>query len=101
MQTPQFGGFQPSGKVKIAQAMGFQGPMEQFDRFLEDNPDKLQVIIYNRYEKGSNYSGNIYDIGSATKDGVVYPSLDPSCFELKFPATDIEGRVVGSSSGGN
>ena len=43
----------------------------------------------------------MYDIASATKDGVVYPSMDPSCFELKFPATDVEGRVVGSSSGDN
>ncbi len=67
---------------------------------LEDNPDKLQVIIYNRYEKGSNYSGNIYDIGSATKDGVIYPSIDPSIFELKFPNLDIEGNCIGDSSSG-
>jgi hypothetical protein len=43
----------------------------------------------------------MYDMQSATKEGVVYPSLDPSCFELKFPASDIEGRVVGTSAGGN
>ena len=48
MQTPQFGGFQPSGKAKIAQAMGFQGPMEQFDKFLQDNPDKQSEMM--RYE---------------------------------------------------
>ena len=41
------------------------------------------------------YSGNVYDITSATKDGIIYPSLDPSIFELKFPNTDIEGKVVG------
>ena len=45
--------------------------------------------------------GNLYDIKSATKEGVVYPSADPSIFELKFPGADIEGRVVGDSSGGN
>ena len=39
--------------------------------------------------------GNVYDITSATKDGIIYPSLDPSIFELKFPNTDIEGKVVG------
>jgi hypothetical protein len=48
MQTPQFGGFQPSGKAKIAQAMGFQGPMEQFDQFLQDNPDKQSEMM--KYE---------------------------------------------------
>ena len=47
MQTPQFGGFQPSGKAKIAQAMGFQGPMEQFDQFLQENPDrKTEMMKY-------------------------------------------------------
>ena len=34
-----------------------------------------------------------------TKNGVIYPSLDPSMFELKFPNTDIEVRVVGNSGG--
>ena len=47
------------------------------------------------------YSGNAYDVDSATQNGVIYPSLDPSIFELKFPGADIEGRVVGDSSGGN
>ena len=67
----------------------------------EDNPNGHSVLITNKFKAGSGYSGNAYDIFSATKDGVVYPSLDPSCFELKFPYTDIEGRVVGNTSGGN
>jgi len=25
--------------------------------------------------------------------------MDPSCFELKFPNLDIQGRVVGTSGG--
>ena len=67
----------------------------------ENNVGKNPVIITNKYEESSGYSGNVFNIIGATKDGVVYPSLDPSCFELKFPNTDIEGRVVGDSSGGN
>ncbi len=67
---------------------------------LQDNPDKLPLIIFNRYEKNLGYSGNIYDIGSATKDGVIYPSLDPSIFELKFPGRDIQANVVADSSTG-
>ena len=66
-----------------------------------DNPNGLPVLITNKHSSSSGYSGNVYDIATATKDGVVYPSLDPSCFELKFPATDIEGRVVGNAAGGN
>ena len=30
---------------------------------------------------------------SATKDKIVYPSLDPSIFELKYPDTDITGKA--------
>jgi len=64
-----------------------------------NNPNGLPVLITNKFESSKGYSGNVYDIISATKGGVVYPSLDPSCFELKFQNTDIEGRVVGNSAG--
>ena len=30
----------------------------------------------------------------ATRNGVVYPSLDPSIFELKYPNIDIKGRIT-------
>ena len=65
----------------------------------DNNPNGLPVLITNKFEESKGYSGNVYDIISATKGGVVYPSLDPSCFELKFQNTDIEGRVVGNSAG--
>ena len=61
----------------------------------DDNPNKQLVVIENKYKTEDGYSGHVYDIQSATKDGVVYSSLDPSIFELKYPNTDIEGRVVG------
>jgi hypothetical protein len=40
------------------------------------------------------YSPYSYDIKAATISNVIYPSLDPSIFEIKFPDTDIQGRVV-------
>ena len=40
------------------------------------------------------YSQYSYNITEATKGKMVYPSLDPSVFELKYPAKDIKGRVV-------
>jgi hypothetical protein len=52
------------------------------------------VLFKNLYNSTQNYSGNIYDITTATKQGVIYPSLDPSIFEVKFPNQDIKGRVV-------
>ena len=41
-----------------------------------------------------SYSEHSYNIQDATKGKMVYPSLDPSIFELKFPNKDIKGRVV-------
>jgi len=60
-----------------------------------NNPQKNLIVIENKHLTADNYSGNVYDIDSASKDGVIYPSLDPAIFELKFPDADIEGRVVG------
>jgi len=61
----------------------------------QNNPNKELILIENKVRTADGYSGNVYDITSATKDGIIYPSLDPSIFELKFPNTDIEGKVVG------
>jgi len=51
------------------------------------------VEIINKFDITNGYSGNVYDIKSATLDSVIYPSLDPSIFEVKFPNKDIRGRV--------
>ena len=64
---------------------------------VEDNKQSLPIVITNKYKSANGYSGNLYDIDTATKNGIIYPSLDPSIFELKFPGTDIEGRVVGDN----
>ena len=43
---------------------------------------------------GGNYSQFAYDMDAATQNQVIYPSLDPSVFELRYPNEDIKGRVV-------
>jgi len=43
---------------------------------------------------GELYSEYAYDVEGATRRNIVYPSLDPCVFEVKFPQTDIKGRVV-------
>jgi hypothetical protein len=40
---------------------------------------------------GGNYSSCAYNIDAATKDKIIYPSLDPCVFELKYPEVDIKG----------
>ena len=62
---------------------------------VEDNPQKQLVLIENKWRFSEGYSGYVYDLQTATKDGIIYPSLDPSIFEVKFPNSDIQGRVVG------
>lgn len=52
------------------------------------------ILFNNLYDTAFNYSGNVYDLEGSTKNGVIYPSLDPSIFELKFPNQDIKGRVL-------
>lgn len=52
------------------------------------------VRVSNLSGEASGYSKYSYDISGATLNGVIYPSLDPSIFEVKYPDTDIQGRVV-------
>jgi len=42
---------------------------------------------------GGQYSPNSYNIEAAIKDKILYPSLDPSVFEVKYPDSDIKGRA--------
>lgn len=53
-----------------------------------------EIQFRNVYDENKGYSGNIYDIESATKDNIIYPSLDPSVFELRYPNRDIKARSV-------
>jgi hypothetical protein len=55
----------------------------------------LSVEVFNRYQfrDGAEYNPYLYDIGSATDNGIVYPSLDPCIFEIRFPEKDIIGSA--------
>ena len=55
-----------------------------------DGNGGLQIV--NKFD--GNYSSNKYNIKNATRDGIVYPPKDPTCFEVKYPDVDIKGRVV-------
>ena len=52
------------------------------------------IEVVNKVGESLGYSKYAYDIKGATQNNVVYPSQDPSIFEVKFPNTDIKGRVV-------
>ena len=52
------------------------------------------VTVTNLAGESLGYSNYSYDVQGATIDNVVYPSIDPMIFEVKYPNTDIKGRVV-------
>ena len=75
----QFQGFKPSGIEKIANAMGFQGEEKDFQKFLEENPDRqAEMMRYqdiarkmvsggyvNKYQEGGTVKKDIRDISSS------------------------------------
>ena len=63
--------------------------------------DKIQGVqtvkninITNKVGESLGYSKYAYDVTGATLDSVIYPSIDPMIFEVKYPTTDIKGRIV-------
>ena len=52
------------------------------------------ITFTNLHGENLGYSKFKYDFDSATRNNTVYPSLDPSIFEIKNPNTDIIGRVT-------
>jgi len=65
---------------------------------LLDKIDGVQTVksvnIINKAGIALGYSAFSYDIKGATQNNVIYPSLDPMIFEVKYPDVDIKGRVV-------
>ena len=53
-----------------------------------------EITFTNLVGEDIGYSQYSYSMEAATISNVVYPSLDPSIFEVKYPNTDIQGRVV-------
>jgi hypothetical protein len=52
------------------------------------------ITINNKAGTNSGYSQYAYDLSSANQNQIIYPSLDPSIFEVRYPNIDIKGKVV-------
>jgi phage-related baseplate assembly protein len=63
-----------------------------------DSVEGVQTVknieVVNLSGEANGYSKYSYDVKGATNNNVIYPSLDPSIFEVKYPNVDIKGRVV-------
>jgi hypothetical protein len=51
-------------------------------------------VVKNLHDTTLGYSGNLYDLNVAKRNNIIYPSLDPCIFEIKYPKNDIVGRVI-------
>ncbi len=61
-----------------------------------DQVDGVQSVVNFELSNkaGGSYSANKYNITNAIKNNILYPSLDPCIFEIKYPNNDIRGRVI-------
>ena len=80
-------------KIQINEPIMITNLMSKMDS-IEGVQSVVDIDVTNLYNTNDGYSGNLYDIDQATKNRVIYPSLDPSIFEVKYPNKDIRGRVV-------
>jgi len=79
--------------------MQIAGPIVLSTLIVElDKIDGVQSVenfeVVNLTDSDSGYSPYAYSIENATRNGIIYPSLDPCIFEVKYPRQDIRGRVV-------
>jgi len=53
-----------------------------------------EVKFKNLTQNDGDYSPHEYNLSEATHNKIIYPSLDPSVFEVKYPDNDIRGAVI-------
>jgi hypothetical protein len=62
------------------------------------NTEGVQSVINIEFNNltinDGDYSPYEYNLQQATLNKIVYPSLDPSVFEIKYPDTDIKGAAI-------
>jgi len=80
-------------RMQINGSINLSNVVSDLDR-LEGVQSIPRLEIHNLYDTTAGYSGNVYNINLATRNNIVYPSLDPCIFEIKYPDTDIVGRAI-------
>lgn len=84
--------FKPE-KLQINQPILLSSIRNELDKV--DGVQSIQKIEFiNKVDQNSGYSGNQYDLKTATRGDILYPSLDPSLFRIPFPKRDILIRAT-------
>ncbi len=80
-----------NGRMQINGPIDLSSMMSELDKI-----EGVQSVVNFEFtnKTGGSYSSNVYNVKNAIKNNILYPSLDPSIFEIKYPNSDIRGRVV-------
>mgnify|MGYP003108466852 CR=1 FL=1 len=79
--------------------LSFTTPIYKTDLYtcianIEGVQSVAKVDVVNKFGSSGGYSSYRYNIENATFNDIIYPSLDPSVFEVTYPDQDIKGKVV-------
>ena len=105
-QGQQFQGFKPSGVEKIANAMGFQGNIKDFQQFLQDNPDRqAEMMRYQDVAKKMASGGYIKryqeggSIGAVAAKRVTDPKLPQGAAVTPYGVPTDPNQSIATTSG--
>ena len=105
-QPQQFQGFKPSGMEKIANAMGFQGNIKDFQQFLQDNPDRqAEMMRYQDVAKKMASGGYIKryqeggSIGAVAAKRVTDPKLPQGAAVTPYGVPTDPNQSIATTSG--
>ena len=88
-----FKGFKPQGLQKIATKMGYAGRMEEFDRYLEDNPDKQREMIVFQSRAQEMAKGGVVKLQTGGAPTQSTPSYTPAQQAYVTTLGESEGQV--------
>ena len=80
-------------KMEIGAPINIATLMVELDK-IEGVQSVHNIEIENLYDSNLGYSNNVYSVKEATRNGILYPSMDPCVFEVKYPKNDIKGRII-------
>ena len=66
----------------------------EMNKLIEGVQNVIDLEFNNKYDVDAGYSGNVYNMDEALRNEILYPSADPSIFEIKYPNKDIRGKAV-------
>jgi hypothetical protein len=80
-------------RMEICQPLYVNKLYTELDK-LEGVQTVQNIRVVNLFDTNLGYSGVVYDLDLALRSGIIYPSLDPAIFEVKYPKSDIKVSII-------